>query len=110
MARPSKHDGVLYKRQDSSIWWMRYRDRDGKRCLESTSSDDWQEAQRRLRDRLQARDQNTLPTIRRGEQLLFNDWVEFFLENYSQPPMRAAATHRANKMALKHLTPEFGQR
>lgn len=110
MARPSKHDGVLYKRQDSNIWWMRYRDRDGKRCLESTSSDDWQEAQRRLRDRLQARDQNTLPTIRRGEQLLFNDWVEFFLENYSQPPMRAAATHRANKMALKHLIPEFGQR
>jgi len=27
-ARPSKHDGVLYKRSGSKIWWMRYRDRD----------------------------------------------------------------------------------
>ena len=27
-ARPSKHDGVLYKRSGSEIWWMRYRDRD----------------------------------------------------------------------------------
>ena len=110
MARPSRHDGVLYKRTDSKVWWMRYRDRDGKRCLETTNTEDWQEAQRRLRDRLQARDQNTLPAIRRGEQLRFNDWVDFFLENYSQPPIRAAATHRANKMALRHLRPEFGER
>jgi integrase len=108
MARPSRHDGVLYKRGDSNIWWMRYRDRDGKRRLETTNSDDWQEAQRRLRERLQARDQNTLQTIRRGEQLLFNDWVDYFLENYSQPPFRAAKTHRASIMALKHLRPEFG--
>src|ERR1051326_195759 len=110
MARPSRHDGVLYKRSDSKIWWMRYRDRDGKRCLETTNTEDWQEAQQVLRDRLQARDQNTLQAIRRGEQLLFNKWVDFFLENYSQPPIRAAATHRANKMALRHLMPEFGER
>jgi integrase len=110
MARPSRHDGVLYKRSDSKVWWMRYRDRDGMRCLESTDTEDWREAQRRMRDRLQARDQNTLQAIRRGEQLLFNKWVDFFLENYSQPPIRAAATHRANKMALRHLMPEFGER
>jgi integrase len=110
MARPSKHDGVLYKRTGSKIWWMRYRDRDGKRYLETTGTEDWQEAQQKLRERLQARDQNTLQTIRRGEQLLFNGWVDFFLENYSQPPIRAAMTHKANKMALKHLKPEFGER
>jgi integrase len=110
MARPSKYDGVLYKRGDSKIWWMRYRDRDGGRCLETTGVEDWQEAQRRLRDRLQARDGNTLQTIRRGEQLLFNEWVDFFLENYSAPPIRAAKTHRANIMALKHLRPEFSGR
>jgi hypothetical protein len=110
MARPSRYDGVLYKRGDSKVWWMRYRDRDGGRCLETTGAEDWQEAQRRLRERLQARDGNTLQTIRRGEQLLFNEWVDFFLENYSAPPIRAAKTHRANIMALKHLRPEFGGR
>jgi len=109
MARPSKHDGVLYKRTGSKIWWMRYRDRDGKRYLESTNTEEWQAAQQKLRERLQARDQNTLQTIRRGEQLLFNQWVDFFLENYSQPPIRAAMTHHANIMALKHLKPEFGE-
>jgi integrase len=108
MARPSKHDGVLYKRGNSRIWWMRYRDRDGRRRMETTNTEDWKEAQSKLRERLQARDQNTLHTIRRGERLLFNEWVDFFLENYSQPPIRAAKTHRANVMALKHLKPEFG--
>ena len=34
MARPKKHDGVLYRR--GRFWWMRYRDRDGTRRLEST--------------------------------------------------------------------------
>lgn len=110
MARPSRHDGVLYKRSGSKSWWMRYRDRDGRRCMETTNTDDWHEAQRRLRERLQARDQNTLQTIRRGEHLVFAKWVDFFLENYSQPPIRAAKTHRANVMALKHLKPEFGER
>jgi hypothetical protein len=110
MARPSKHDGVVYRRKDSNVWWMRYRDRSGCRHLESTHTEDWQEAQQKLRERLHARDHNTLQTVRRGEQLLFNRWVDFFLENYSQPPIRAAMTHHANLMALKHLKPEFGER
>ena len=78
MARPSKHDGVLYKRSGSKIWWMRYRDRDGKRYLETTNTEDWQEAQRRLREPLQARDQNTLQTIRRGEKLCSTNGWGFF--------------------------------
>ena len=36
MARPVKHDGGLYKRTGSKIWWMRYRDKDGNRQREST--------------------------------------------------------------------------
>ena len=70
MARPSKHDGVVYQRKDSKIWWMRYRDKSGCRRLESTQTDDWQEAQRQLRERLQARDNNTLDVVRKGEQLV----------------------------------------
>jgi integrase len=108
MARPSKHDGVVYQRGDSKVWWMRYRDTSGRRHLESTGSEDWDEAQRRLRERLQARDDRTLEVVRKGEQLFFKDWVAFFMENYSKPPMRAAKTHEANGRAMMHLQSAFG--
>ena len=108
MARPSRHDGVVYQRNDSKIWWMRYRDKSGSRRLESTQTEDWQEAQRQLRERLQARDNNTLDIVRKGEQLLFGEWADFFLEHYSKPPIRAAKTHEANESALKTLKPTFG--
>lgn len=99
---------VLYQRNDSKIWWMRYRDRSGRRRFESTQTEDWHEAQRKLRERLQARDNNTLHVVRKGEQLLFNEWADFFLEHYSKPPIRAAKTHEANQAALKTLRPVFG--
>ena len=108
MARPSKHDGVVYKRGDSKIWWMRYRDKTGCRHLETTNTEDWSEAQHRLRDCLEARDNNSLDAVRRGKQTTFSEWVEFFLENYSKPPIRAKATHVANIAALRTLRPRFG--
>ena len=108
MARPSKHDGVVYRRDDSKIWWMRYRDKSGGRHLESTGTEDWDEAQRRLRERLQARDNRTLEVVRRGEQLTFQDWADSFMENYSKPPIRAQKTHEANERAMKHLRATFG--
>lgn len=108
MARPSKHDGVIYRRKDSKIWWMRYRDKSGERRLESTGTEDWHEAQRQLRERLQARDNNTLDIVRKGEQLLFSDWAAYFLENFSRPPVRAPKTHEANENALKTLVAAFG--
>lgn len=108
MARPSRHDGVVYQRNDSKIWRMRYREKSGRRRLESTQTEDWQEAQRQLRGRLQARDNNTLDIVRKGEQLLFGEWADFFLEHYSKPPIRAAKTHEANESALKTLKPAFG--
>ena len=69
MGRPKKHDGVVYKREGSKIWWMRYRDKSGKRQLESTGTEDWQEAQSILRQRLQARDENSLSIVRKGQRL-----------------------------------------
>jgi hypothetical protein len=89
---------------------MQYRDRDGKLVRESTYTEDWQEAQRKLRERLQARDGKLLDIVRKGEQLQFSTWVEFFLENYSQPPMRAEKTHEANLRAVLHLKKSFGTR
>jgi integrase len=89
---------------------MVYRDRNGKRIRESTNTEDWQEAQRKLRERLQARDDKILEIVRKGEQLQFADWVDFFLENYSKPPIRAEKTHQANERSALHLKEAFGQR
>lgn len=108
MARPSKHDGVLYKRTGSKVWWMRYRDKSGCRRLESTHTEDWHEAHQYLRERLQARDNNTLHIVRKGEHLTFAEWAGFFLDNYSKPPIRSQGAHEANVTALKSLLPVFG--
>ncbi len=107
MARPVKHDGGLYKRKGSNVWWMQYRDKDGNRQRETTGTEDWNEAQQRLRERLQARDSNTLPALRRGQDLTLGEWADFYLENFSKPPFRALRTHEVNQRALKHLRRVF---
>ncbi|MEQ1948261.1 MAG: tyrosine-type recombinase/integrase [Bryobacteraceae bacterium] len=110
MARPSKHDGSIYPRKDGKVLWMVYRDRGGKRIRESTFTEDWQEAQKKLRERLQSRDDRILDVVRKGEQLQFSDWADFFLENYSKPPIRAEKTHEANERGCLHLKQAFGKR
>ena len=107
MARPRKHDGVVYKRPNTKVLWMSYLDRAGKRIRESTFTEDWQEANKKLRERLDARDNRVLEIVRKGEQMGFEPWVEFFLENYSKPPIRADKTHNANMRASKHLKAAF---
>lgn len=97
-----------YRRQESRVWWIRYCDRNGIRRRESTQTEDWNEAQKRLRDRLQARDNNVLDIVKKGESLSFGPWVDFFLDNYSKPPMRAEKTHEVNARAAKHLKSAFG--
>jgi len=109
MARPRKHDGSLFRREESRIWWMQYRDREGKRQRESTNTDDWDEAQRRLRERLQARDSNTLQLLRKAEQINFAQWAEYFLETFSKSPIRAAKTHLSYGRVAKHLKAAFGE-
>src|SRR5271169_2155879 len=103
MTRPVKHDGVVYRRHGTNFWWRRYRERNGSLRKESTLTKDWHEAQKKLRDRLQARDGNFLNIVRPGENLNFGQWVDFFLENYSNPPVRELKTHEANLRAAKHL-------
>lgn len=108
MPRLREHDGVVFRRKESRVWWIRYRDRNGIRRRESTQTEDWNEAQKRLRERLQARDNNVLDVVRKGESLSFGQWADFFLENYSKPPLRAARTHQINQRAAKHLKSAFG--
>jgi integrase len=109
MARPRKHDGSLFRKEGSKFWWMDYRDRAGKRQRESTNTDDWEEAQKRLRARLQSRDNNTLPLLRKGEQFTFAQWSMYFLETFAKPPMRARKTHLSYTRAANHLNAEFGE-
>ena len=52
----------------------------------------------------------TVEVVRKGEQLLFKDWADFFLQNYSQPPIREAKTHEANGRAMKHLNDSFSSK
>jgi integrase len=108
MARRRNHDGCVYQRKETKVWWMHYRDRNGIRRSESTGTEDWQEAQKRLRERLDARDNNVLEVVRKGESLSFGQWADFFLDNYSKPPLRAEKTHQVNKRATKHLKSAFG--
>jgi integrase len=110
MSRPIEHDGTVFRRKGTKFWWMRYRELNGTRRRESTFTDDWQEAQKKLRERLQARDGNTLQTIRKGESLPFGKWTDFFMENYSKPPFRTIKTHVANLRAVKHLNRAFATR
>ena len=57
---------------------------------------------------MRARDENVLALVRRGQQLRFHEWADFFLEHYSRPPFRSRKTHAANQNAVKHLKPVFG--
>jgi integrase len=107
MPRARKYDGVVYRRTGTEIWWIRYRDRRGIARRESSQTADWQEANKKLRERLQARDDNLLEVVRKGESLAYGQWADFFLENYSKPPMRAAKTHEANERCIKHLKAAF---
>src|SRR5215468_7591295 len=86
---------------------MRYRDKTGERCQEPTGTSDWHEAQRKLRERLQARDDNILEIVRKGEQLQFKEWLTFSWNSIPSRPC-AVKTHQANLRAGKHLTMAFG--
>ena len=108
MPRAKKYDGVVYRRAGTAIWWIRYRDRKGIAHRESSLSANWDEANRKLRERLQARDDNLLEVIRKGETLAYGQWADSFLENYSKPPFRAEKTHEVNQRCIKHLRAAFG--
>lgn len=108
--RPILHDGGIFPRKGKKFWWMRYRERDGTLRRESTFTEDQDEANKRLRERLQARDGNILQVVRKGENLTFGEWADLFLENYSKPPVREPKTHAANLRAANHLKRAFAAR
>ena len=106
--RPRQTNGAVFERAGSAYWWARYRDREGRIRKESTGATNREEAERFLRDRLDARDEGSLPSVLAGKNLTFGEWADWFLERRSKPPFRAAKTHAANVNALKFLRPAFG--
>ena len=107
--RPRTTNGAVYQRTGSTFWWARYRDKEGRIRKESTGATDREEAERFLRDRLDARDEGNLPSVLAGKNLTLNEWANWFLERRSKPPFRAEKTHAANLNALKFLRPAFGE-
>lgn len=106
--RPSKLGGAIYQRKNSEFWQVRYKDQKGEIVRESAGTTDRQEAERFLRDRLDARDDGSLATILSSKELTFNHWADWFLERRSKPPFRSAGNHQQNVNALKFLRPVFG--
>ena len=107
--RPRNTAGSLYIRRDSRVWWMSYRDHDGRFRQESTGQRARVEAEKVMRKRLVARDEGLLPRAVPDAGITFNEWANWFLENRSQPPFRREKTHLHNLGALKFLRPRFGE-
>jgi hypothetical protein len=106
--RPRKLSGTIYPRKDSQFLWVHYRNREGQIVTESADTTDPEEAERFLRERLNARDDGTLPMLLSGRNLTFGEWADWFLEKRSKPPMRTEKTHHQNTNAVKFLRPVFG--
>ena len=106
--RPRSTKGTVYKHPRSKFWWVRYRSREGRIVRESTGATDNEKAEHFLRDRLDSRDEGTLPVVLASKELTFDEWADWFLERKSKPPYRAEKTHLENVNALKFLRPTFG--
>lgn len=106
--RPRKRLGTVFTRSNSKHWWVRYRNRRGRIIKESSRTEDREEAERFLRDRLDSRDDGTLTAILAGKAVTFDAWANWFLERRSKPPYRSEKTHRGNLEVLKNPRPVFG--
>ena len=107
--RPRNTSGSLYLRRDSRVWWMSYRDQNGRFRQESTGQREKSEAEKVMRKRLVARDEGLLASALPDGGISFNQWADWFLANRSKPPFRSEQTHRQNLGALKFLRPRFGK-
>ncbi len=109
IGRPRNTSGSLYSRRDSRVWWMSYRDHNGKFRQESTGRKEKGEAEKVMRKRLVARDEGLPPSAAPDGGISFNQWADWFLANRSQPPFRSEKTHLQHLGALKFLRPRFGK-
>ena len=105
MARPSKHDGVVYRRttarsggcatgiEPGAAAWNRRKTKTGRKHNGNCANG--------------CKPETTIRSILfvGASTLTFNEWADFFFEHYSKPPIRADKTHEVNEYALKNLQP-----
>jgi hypothetical protein len=103
MPRARKYEGVVYRRAGTEIWWIRYRDRNGIARRESSLTADWQEASKKLRERLQARDDNLLEVVRKGGTLGFRAMGGFLLGELFQIARARRENARSERAVCKTL-------
>ena len=76
-----KKFGDIYKRKDSSVWWMWYYNATGKRCQESTKTDDKELARKKLLTRIM-----DYTALRNGDKVVsdmaYAYFAEVFLKHY----------------------------
>ena len=112
MARPSKHDGAIYPRKDrQGLVDASIVTGTESAIRESTNTDDWQEAQRKLRERLQARDdKHPRGRPERRATTISRIGRTFFWRTIPSHRSAQQKTHEANERAVKHLKRQFGDR
>jgi integrase len=89
------------------IWWIRYCGPDGRRIAESSESRRKGDAERLLRQRVGARE-NNLPVIPNAERLTFNEAAQAVINDFIANNQRSIAVVR--RRIEKHLIPFFGGR
>jgi excisionase family DNA binding protein len=82
----------------------RWQDRSGKRIRESTFIEDWQEANKKLRERLGPRDNRVLEIVRKGEQMGFEPMPGIFPGELFQGAH--ARCQDSQRQPASHETPE----
>lgn len=73
----AKKFGDIYRRKDSSVWWMWYYDASGKRRQESTKTDDKDLARKKLLTRI-----TEYQTLREGEKAVSDMPYAYFKEEF----------------------------
>jgi len=94
MPRVRKYDGVVYRRAGTQVWWIRYRNRKGIDRRESNQIADWEEANKKFRQRLLARDANLLEVVGKGETLTYGNGR---ILSWRTIPNRLCAPRRGRK-------------
>jgi integrase len=103
MTMPKRETGELILR--GKTWYLRYYDNRGRRRQESSGSEKRAEAEKKLRQRLKAKDDG-LPVGPEVGKVRFTDAAKDLITDYQITGKRSLAV--AQRRIDKHLTPYFG--
>jgi integrase len=105
--RPRRASGLGSLYQMKGIWWIAYKNPEGRRQAESSGSKRKGDAEKLLRRRIGAVEHN-LPVIPRAEKLTFNQAAQAMLDDFTASGKKSLVVVR--RRIKKHLTPFFNGR